>query len=216
MQARADVVVWSRRFVVAALRLGARMHIKFNSGMGRLGVHEEACEALAEQITGGKGALIGLMSHFATADELEETFFLYQLDRFLALAGRLKVAYPGARHPRRQQRRDAARARAPAATWCAAASPSTGSRPWNEDPFSDDLRPAMRLSSYLAACVSWRPVTRSATGARFIAEVRPGSAIVPIGYADGIARALYQPRSRCSSPAGAAASGARSAWTSSR
>jgi alanine racemase len=189
VQARADVVVWSRRFVVEALRVGARMHIKFNSGMGRLGVHEEACEALAEQISAGRGSLVGLMSHFATADELEGTFFVYQLDRFLALAERLKSAYPAlVAHAANS----AATLRDPRARCdmvrCGIA--VYGLSPWNEDPFTDELRPAMRLSSYLATVRELAPGDSVGYGRTFIADGQARVGIVPIGYADGIARAL--------------------------
>ena len=44
--ARADVAVWSEAFLAEALRCGARVHVKFNSGMGRLGVDEGAAAAL--------------------------------------------------------------------------------------------------------------------------------------------------------------------------
>lgn len=188
-RARADVVVWSRRFVVEALRLGARMHVKFNSGMGRLGVHEEECETLAEQITSGGGALIGLMTHFATADELESGFFVYQLDRFLALAGRMKAAYPAlVTHAANS----AATLRDPRARCdlvrCGIA--VYGLSPWNEDPFTDDLRPAMRLSSYLAGVREIAPGDSVGYGRTFIADTQVRVGIVPIGYADGVARAL--------------------------
>jgi alanine racemase len=38
----AEVAVWSDAFLAEALRRGARVHVKFNSGMGRLGVDEGA------------------------------------------------------------------------------------------------------------------------------------------------------------------------------
>jgi alanine racemase len=187
--AHADIVVWSRRFVVEALRAGARMHVKFNSGMGRLGVHEEACEALAQEITSGGGILVGLMSHFATADELEGGFFLYQLDRFLALATRMKAAYPGLIA---HTANSAATLRDPRARCdmvrCGIA--IYGLSPWNADPSGDDLRPALRLSSYLAGVREIAPGDSVGYGRTFVADTQVRVGIVPIGYADGIARAL--------------------------
>jgi alanine racemase len=187
--AHADVVVWSRRFVVEALRLGARMHVKFDSGMGRLGVHEEACETLAEEIAAGGGALVGLMSHFATADELGGSYFGYQLDRFLALAKRLRRSYPGlVAHTANS----AATLRDPRARCdlvrCGIA--IYGLSPWNTDPFIDDLRPAMRLSSYVSGIREIGPGDSVGYGRTFIAEDHTRIGIVPFGYADGIARAL--------------------------
>ena len=92
--ADADVVVWSAPFLAAARRLGARVHVKFDSGMGRLGVTEEEARVLCAGAA-RDGLLIGLMSHFATADEADTTFFEYQLGRFTALAGELAALYPG-------------------------------------------------------------------------------------------------------------------------
>src|SRR5674476_1323269 len=73
----AGAVLCAAPFLAAARRLGARVHGKFDSGMGRLGVTEEEarvlCAGAAED-----GLLIGLMSHFATADEADTTFFEYQ------------------------------------------------------------------------------------------------------------------------------------------
>ncbi|HJW75652.1 MAG TPA: alanine racemase, partial [Thermoleophilia bacterium] len=187
--ARADVVVWSRRFALEALRLKARMHVKFDSGMGRLGVHEEGCEDLAEEIVAGGGALVGLMSHFATADELEGTFFIYQLDRFLALAQRMNAAHPGLIA---HAANSAATLRDPRARCdmvrCGIA--IYGLSPGNRDPSTDDLRPAMRLSSYLASVREIVPGDSVGYGRTFIADEPARVGIVPIGYADGIARAL--------------------------
>ncbi len=39
-RAHAEVTVWSQAFLAEALRRRLRVHVKFNSGMGRLGVRE--------------------------------------------------------------------------------------------------------------------------------------------------------------------------------
>jgi alanine racemase len=185
-RAHADVAVWSRDYLDEALRHRLRVHVKFNSGMGRLGVREHEAAALAEA---AGPVLSGLMSHFATADEDDHTFFDLQLERFAALASELK-----ARHQNliAHCANSAATMRAPAAHFDLVRTGIAiyGLSPFGDDPAPRGLRPALRLSSYVAG---FREVERGESvgyGRRFIADGPARLAIVPIGYADGIARAL--------------------------
>jgi alanine racemase len=186
--ADADVVVWSAPFLAEALRLGVRVHVKFNSGMGRLGVGEDEARELCAGAAGA-GLLAGLMSHFATADEADQTFFHYQLDRFTALAGELKVRYPSLLC---HTANSAATLREPRSHFDMVRTGIAmyGLAPSNDDPFRDGLRPAMKLSSYVAGVRQVQPGESVGYGRRFVAEAPARLAIVPIGYADGIARAL--------------------------
>lgn len=188
-RARADVVVWSAPFARAALRLGARCHVKFDSGMGRLGVDEEHVRELARLLASGPSSLVGLMSHFATADEADTTFFEYQLGRFTALARELKAAYPDLIC---HTANSAATIRSPASHFDMVRTGIAlyGLAPSNDDPFKDGLRPAMRLSSYVAGVRVVQPGQSVGYGRRFVAERPSRIAVVPIGYADGISRAL--------------------------
>jgi alanine racemase len=188
-RARADVVVWSEAFARAALRLGARCHVKFDSGMGRLGVTEAEVRELAGLLASGPSPLVGLMSHFATADETETSFFEYQLGRFVALARELKAAYPDLIC---HTANSAATLRSRAAHFDMVRTGIAmyGLAPSNDDPFKDDLRPAMRLSSYVAGIRTVGPGESVGYGRRFVAEAPARLAIVPIGYADGVSRAL--------------------------
>jgi len=188
-RARADVVVWSAPFARAALRLGARCHVKFDSGMGRLGVDEEHVRELARLLASGPSSLVGLMSHFATADEADTTFFEYQLGRFTALARELKAAYPDLIC---HTANSAATIRSPASHFDMVRTGIAlyGLAPSNDDPCKDGLRPAMRLSSYVAGVRVVQPGQSVGYGRRFVAERPSRIAVVPIGYADGISRAL--------------------------
>jgi alanine racemase len=185
-RAHADVVVWSPAFLDEALRCRVRLHVKFDSGMGRLGVREPEARALAAR---AGDALSGLMSHFATADEDDPAFFEGQLGRFTALAGELKAA-----HPRllAHTANSAATMREPAAHFDLVRTGIAvyGLSPFGDDPVPRGLRPAMRLTSYVAGI---RQVERGESvgyGRRFVADGPARLAIVPIGYADGVARAL--------------------------
>jgi alanine racemase len=186
--AGADVTVWSLPFLNEARKLGASVHIKFNSGMGRLGVDAATALVLAAGAA-APARLVGLMSHFATADEPDDGFFQSQLDRFLALEAQLKQLHPGliahvansaatVREPRAH--RDLVR------TGIAI----YGLSPFNTDPAADGLEPAMRLSSYVAGIREVQAGESVGYGRRFVAEGPARLAIVPIGYADGICRAL--------------------------
>lgn len=189
VRADAQVVVWSQRFAAAARAAGAAAHVKFDSGMGRLGVGEEAVLELAAGLAAGPSRLSGLMSHFATADEDDQTFFFDQLERFTALAGELKRRYPGlvvhtanSAAILREPRAHFDMGRAGIAVY--------GLDPANRTPDTFGLRPAMRWSSYLAGERLVQPGQSVGYGRRFVAQSATRIGIVPIGYADGVRRAL--------------------------
>ena len=186
--AGADVVVWSAPFLTSARRLGARVHVKFDSGMGRLGVGAKETRALCAGAA-QDGLLVGLMSHFATADEADTTFFEEQLRRFTALAGELAALYPGLLC---HTANSAAALRGPRAHFGMVRTGIAmyGLAPSNDDPFKDDLRPAMKLCSYVAGVRVAAPGDSVGYGRRFIADAPTRIGIVPIGYADGVSRLL--------------------------
>lgn len=69
----------------AALAAGTQVpvHVKIDTGMGRLGVPHEKAERFFELVESLKGLRVeGLLSHFASADEFDKTFSYLQLDRF--------------------------------------------------------------------------------------------------------------------------------------
>ena len=65
-----------------------------------------------------------------------------------------------------------------------------GCDPMNEDPAAHQLEPALELRSYVAAVKPARPGDSAGYGRRFIAERETWIATLPIGYGDGIRRAL--------------------------
>ncbi|HET6495121.1 MAG TPA: alanine racemase [Thermoleophilia bacterium] len=186
--AGAEVVAWSGSFLTAALRLGARVHVKFDSGMGRLGVTEKETRVLCARAA-ACGLLSGLMSHFATADEEDTAFFEYQLGRFGALAGDLAAAYPGLLC---HTANSAATLRGPRAHFGMVRTGIAmyGLAPANDDPSMHGLRPAMKFSSYVAGVRVVKPGESVGYGRRFVADEPTRVGIVPIGYADGVNRLL--------------------------
>ena len=113
LAARADVVAWRESFV-ARLAPETRVHVKLDTGMGRLGTRDaDEATRVAEAVAArGDLRLVGAMTHFATADD-DPAFMAEQLARFTPVGAGAEGRAPGARGPRRQLRRDAARARRP-------------------------------------------------------------------------------------------------------
>jgi alanine racemase len=187
--ADAQVVAWSPAFTAEARKAGAAIHVKFDSGMGRLGVGEEQAVELAAEAASGPSSLVGLMSHFATADEDDQGFFFEQLSRYTVMSAEFKRRWPDVVC---HTANSAATLREPRSHFDMVRTGSAiyGLDPANRDPDTFGLRPAMRWSSYLAGDRIVQPGESVGYGRRFIAERPTRVGIVPIGYADGIDRAL--------------------------
>ncbi len=197
--ARAEIVAWTERFVADLARLadGAGgpdpipVHVKLDSGMGRLGTRETGeAVAVAELVLArGPGlALVGAMTHLATADD-DPDFVAEQLAVFAPFAERLRRQIPGLRV---HAANSAATLRTPAShldfVRCGIA--LYGCDPMNVDPAPHGLEPALELTSYVAALKPIRPGQSAGYGRRFVAERATWLATLPIGYADGVRRAL--------------------------
>ena len=200
-RAGADVVVWSERQRARgrATRAAAACTSSSTRGMGRLGTRDAArrrtrCRRRARR---PEWSWSGVMTHFATADELDDDgFFARQLDGVRALGAAAQGRAARADRARGQQRRDAARSRARTSTWCAAGSPIYGMDPFGRDPAARGLEPALELSSYVAEvklCARGRE-RRLRPALRRRARHLLG--VLPIGYGDGWRRGPVQQRRR--------------------
>jgi alanine racemase len=155
---------------------GVRVHLKLDTGMGRWG--------LGELPAPGRD-VVGLMSHFASADS-DPAFTREQTRRFLDAAapyrdGRLLHLANSAgalRFP--EARLDAAR--------CGIA--LYGVSPFGDDPRRDGLEPALRWESELAQVKLLPAGAGTGYGRRFVAAGPTWIGIVPVGYADGFRRDL--------------------------
>ena len=195
LAARAELVAWSEHFVDQVARASARstvrLHVKLDTGMGRLGTRELA-EAVnvAERIAAGAPALelTGAMTHFASADEDPE-FTAAQLARFEPFVRTLRGRQPGIVV---HAANSAATLREPASHFdfvrCGIA--VYGGDPMNVDPAAHGLEPVLELRSYVAAVKRAAPGDSAGYGRRWIAGRETSIATVPVGYADGIRRAL--------------------------
>jgi alanine racemase len=194
--ANAEVVAWSERFVralaeAAGAASSVSVHVKLDSGMGRLGTRETGeALAVADAVHRAQPALrlTGVMTHLATADG-DLDFAGAQLAVFAPFAAELQ---------RRFGRlcvhaaNSAATLRVPDSHFdmvrCGIA--LYGCDPMNEDPDATGLEPAMELSSYVAAVKRAEAGDSVGYGRRFIAQSPTWIATMPIGYADGVRRGL--------------------------
>ena len=192
LAARADVVAWDERFVAAvAARGGGAVHVKLDTGMGRLGTRDPAlATAVAEAAAAAPGVrLAGAMTHFATADDRGDRFMDEQLARFVAWVAPLRDAHPGlvvhaanSAGTLRDQGTHFDLVRTGVAIY--------GLDPFGEDPALRDLEPALELHSYVGAVKPVAPGESVGYGRRFVAREPTHVATLPIGYGDGVRRAL--------------------------
>ena len=194
LAARAELVVWSPEFVDAVLtraRTPVRVHVKLDTGMGRLGTRDERLALeVAQRVAGAapRLELAGAMTHFASADEDEE-FTDAQLQRFQPFVEDVRRLSPTAVA---HAANSAATLRTPSShhdmVRCGIA--IYGADPMNEDPALRGLEPALELWSYVAAIKRASPGESAGYGRRYVAETESWIATLPIGYADGVRRAL--------------------------
>jgi alanine racemase len=179
VEAEADLVAWSEEVAEAA----PRVHVKLDTGMGRLGTRDRE---LALRLA-ARPNTVGLMTHFATADELDDDLFPAQLEEFRGFVddvGRDDVLVHAAN--------SAAALRDPASHFgmvrCGVA--IYGLDPFQADPDAHGLEPALSLHSWVA---SVRRIDRGQSvgyGRRWRAKKPTWVATVPVGYGDGWRRAL--------------------------
>ena len=61
---------------------GLSVHLKIDSGMGRIGFRDASETEQAQALLKQEGARVeGIFTHFATADEASDTYFNGQLER---------------------------------------------------------------------------------------------------------------------------------------
>jgi alanine racemase len=193
LEADADVVAWREDFVRAVAEHAVpgarapRVHVKLDTGMGRLGTGDpdEARRVVAAVTHEERLELAGVMTHFATADELGDDHFPAQLERFRSFAR----DHPGVMA---HAANSAATFRDPAAHFdmvrCGIA--IYGLDPFGEDPAERGLEPALSLESWVARVERFEPGRSAGYGRTWRASEPTWVATLPIGYGDGWRRAL--------------------------
>jgi len=197
LEAGSEVAVWRRGFldlVAARARAHgrpARVHVKYDSGMGRLGAPdpEEVLELLRACAGSADLEPAGVWTHFATADEPDSDFFEEQLDRFAPLAAAAKGEFPAivvhaanSAAVFRERRAHFDMARCGVAVY--------GLDPFQEDPAERGLQPALSLRSYVADVKPFEAGDSAGYGRTWRAERDTCVGVLPLGYGDGVRRGL--------------------------
>ena len=152
-----------------------RVHLKLDTGMGRWGFSE---------LPAPNRNVVGLMSHFASAD-CDPAFTKAQIERFRLATD----AFPDLT---RHLANSAGALRYPAAAFDAGRCGIAlyGISPFGDSPARPGLEPALRWESELAQTRRLEPGESTGYGRRFVAERPTWIGIVPVGYADGFRRDL--------------------------
>jgi len=199
LAAGSEVAVWRegfRQLISARGRAqGARVrvHVKHDSGMGRLGTPEPSeVLALARAcVADPMLELAGVWTHFATADEPDSDggFFTEQLERFSAVVEAVKAEFPGViAHAAnsaavfRERRAHFDMARCGVAVY--------GLDPFQVDPTERGLEPALSLHSYVADVKRFPAGTGAGYGQTWRAPTDTWVGVLPLGYGDGVRRGL--------------------------
>jgi alanine racemase len=197
LAAGSDVAAWRPDFAELAGQrgdsLGAmpRLHVKHDSGMGRLGERDpDAVLRLLDAVASDERVeLVALWTHFATADDADSTFFGEQLERFARLAERARSEHPNLLL---HAANSAATLRDPDSHFdmvrCGVA--IYGLDPYGADPFARELEPALSLHSYVADVKRFEAGDSAGYGRTWRAERDTLVGVMPIGYGDGVRRAL--------------------------
>lgn len=172
----------------------AQLHLKVDTGMGRLGInHADVPEFLNELKKLPAVTLEGIFSHFASADELDESgqsFTKLQSDRFnRAVADARQAGFS----PRYIHIANSAASMSGDIPECNLIRPGItlyGALPSADFQGKLDVKPVMRLKSRIAMLKWVEAGTTISYARRFTAEARTLIASVPVGYADGYPRAL--------------------------
>ena len=168
------------------------VHLKVDTGMGRVGVPETAWQARMEQLATSPGVRVeGISTHLARADEPGVDTTAQQLaafDRALRIAGRYGL------QPRLVHAANTAGVLLHPASHRDLVRPGIGiyglSPSAEVDAIDHGLRPALRLISEVSFAKQVATGTPISYGHRWRAPEEGWVATVPIGYADGVPRRL--------------------------
>ena len=171
----------------------AYLHIKLDTGMGRLGfsITEESVEAITRISKLSNVKMEGVFTHFAKADEKDKTFTMQQIQQFESMTRLLKEQ--GVTFEYEHCSNSAAIIDVPEAKFdiVRAGISTFGLYPSEEvDKEAVHLKPALALKSHVAFVKEIEPGTSISYGGTFVAEKKMKIATIPVGYGDGYPRAL--------------------------
>ncbi len=169
---------------VAAHRPGATVHVKADSGMGRVGVPLEALRRFVEEVEAMGLEVEGVFTHFASADE-DPAATRRQLEAFLAVTAPWQGRY------KLHAANSAAALRFPEAHLdFVRPGIALYGLPPGEGFAREGLRPILAWKAHPTLVKRVRPGQRIGYGGTYTAQREEWIATLPLGYADGFPRAL--------------------------
>jgi alanine racemase len=167
------------------------VHIKVDTGMGRVGVQPEDAVAFVRKIGRFKNLnLRGIFSHFSCADEADKTFAKKQVEIFDRLIQEIEAS--GVKIPKKHMANSAAILDLPE-SYYDLVRPGImiyGLYPSDEVSHSIELKPAMTFMTkvtFIKRVPSGSPISYGRT---FTTQKETLVATLPVGYADGYSRLL--------------------------
>jgi alanine racemase len=188
-----DTLALGQALGAAARRYGRRAvgHVKVDTGLHRFGVRLPDVLPLTRSLAGVDGLdLHGLYTHFANADDQDQTFTITQLRRFQETAEALAAA--GFSFPLHHAANSAATLgmRAAHGNLVRVGLALYGVSPSGVVPPTLTLKPALSLKARIGRVVTLAPGEGVGYGQTWHARAPTRVALVTAGYADGIPRSL--------------------------
>lgn len=177
----------------AAMAAGrkAKVHLKIDTGMSRIGIRPEVAGDFAAAVAALPGIEIeGVFSHFATADEQDKSFTWQQFDRFKQALAHIEAK--GIHIPIRHIANSAATLELPE-THLDMVRPGIilyGLWPSDEVEKVVTLKPAMKLKASISYVKEMAANQSISYGRTYFTRGDSRIATLPIGYADGWTRLL--------------------------
>jgi alanine racemase len=167
----------------------ARVHVKLDSGMGRLGVLPAETLEFVRGLHGLSGLEVdGLFTHFAASDLADQAFTLGQMQALDGVLGALNAA--GLRPPRVHAANSAALVRQPGARYDLVRSGIMlyGLDPSDDVPCPRGFRPALAWKAVVAQVKTLPAGHGVSYGPEYTTPAAETVAVLPVGYADGYRR----------------------------
>lgn len=168
----------------------ARLHIKIDTGMGRIGFRDSAMEDI-RKIARLPGLFVeGIYTHLATADSPDLSYAHQQLQAFDELNARLGAE--GIRIPLRHAANSPALMQLPQSHYelCRPGIILYGILPMNHTGVEAGFEPVMSLKTRISHLKTIEKGDSVGYGRSFIASQPTRVATLPLGYADGLRRSL--------------------------
>ncbi len=168
----------------------ARVHIKVDTGMGRLGLLPEQVVPFVDEIRDLPGLdLEGIFTHFSVADHPSLEYTMWQLGRFRQVLGQLEERGIHFRYVHCANSAALLRLSEARFNLVRLGLAMYGLQPSPHVPLPPGFRPALSWKTTVAQVKTLPPGSYISYGNVYKTEVEETVAVIPVGYADGFRRA---------------------------